>query len=182
MEEYETSYGHICKRELGLVMFPGHWNITQAITLCKNVRGEINVIKDANNNAQVLELADKSNICRGNTFNFNSVTAKLFTIFELKQCLTIMVKCLILENPLAWTGWWDQPQEGEMVSIPTSEPLSEQLFAPWNSGQPNGKRMENCVSLFRNGNWRDSPCAQKMCVACQIPTTPIFALKGNYGL
>ena len=65
MEEYETSYEHICKHELGLVMFPGHWNITQAITLCKNVKGEINVIKDANNSAQIRELLLKSDICRG---------------------------------------------------------------------------------------------------------------------
>ena len=71
MTEYEASYDQICKQNLGLVMFPGHWNITQAITLCKNVRGEINVIKNAKNNAQVKELADKSNICgsqwQGNT-------------------------------------------------------------------------------------------------------------------
>ena len=70
MEEYEASYEEICKHDLGLVMFPGYWNITQAITLCKNVRGEINVINDANNNAQVIELANKSDICgEGNTFN-----------------------------------------------------------------------------------------------------------------
>ena len=63
MEEYEASYDQICNPALGLVMFPGYWNITQAITLCKNVRGEINVIKNAKNNAQVKELADKSDIC-----------------------------------------------------------------------------------------------------------------------
>ena len=77
MEEYDASYDQICKHELGLVMFPGHWNITQGITLCKNVRGEINVIKDANNNEQLRGLGDKSNICKGgqgNTFNFNSQT------------------------------------------------------------------------------------------------------------
>ena len=73
MEAYEASYEEICKHDLGLVMFPGYWNITQAITLCKNVRGEINVINDANNNAQVIELANKSDICgeEGNTFNQN---------------------------------------------------------------------------------------------------------------
>ena len=79
MAEYKASYDQICKHELGLVMFPGHWNIKQATTLCKTVRGEINVIKDANNNQQVRELGDKSNICKGgqgqgNTFNFNSLT------------------------------------------------------------------------------------------------------------
>ena len=65
MAEYEASYDQICKHDLGLVMFPGHWNITQAITLCKNVKGEINVIKDANNNAQIREFLLKNDICKG---------------------------------------------------------------------------------------------------------------------
>ena len=86
MAEYETSYDKICKQDLGLVMFPGHWNITQAITLCKNVRGEINVIKDAKNNKQVKELAEKSDICKrgpseGNTINYYSCYI-LITIYN----------------------------------------------------------------------------------------------------
>ena len=65
MEEYETDYETICKPlALGLVMFPGHWNITQATNLCKNVRGEINVIRDAKNNEEMLSLMNKSDICR----------------------------------------------------------------------------------------------------------------------
>lgn len=64
MAEYEASYDEICNNDLGLVMFPGHWNITQATTLCKNVKGEINVIKNANNTAQMKELVDKSDVCR----------------------------------------------------------------------------------------------------------------------
>ena len=64
MEEYETSYENICKPSaLGLIMFPGYWNITQAITLCQNVRGEMNVIKDKKNNMEIVELAKKSQIC-----------------------------------------------------------------------------------------------------------------------
>ena len=90
MDEYETTYENICKiSELGLVMFPGHWNITQGITLCKHVRGEINVIKDANNSVQMIELMNKSDICRGDMQNpcnsFNSLTEKLITVSELKQ-------------------------------------------------------------------------------------------------
>ena len=70
MEEYETSYDSVCKPSaLGLVMFPGHWNITQAITLCQNVRGEMNVIKDANNNIEIIELAKKSDICNEGEMN-----------------------------------------------------------------------------------------------------------------
>ena len=80
MEEYEASYDQICKQEQGLVMIPGYWNITQAIALCKNVRGEINVIKDAKSNEKVRELGNKSNICKaegGNTFNVKLLSENL---------------------------------------------------------------------------------------------------------
>ena len=64
MDEYEADYEDICKPSaLGLVLVPGNWNISVATNLCKNFRGEINVIKNAKNNAQVKELADKSDIC-----------------------------------------------------------------------------------------------------------------------
>ena len=98
---------------------------------------------------------------------------KISNLFYLKY---------ILDFATAWTGWWDQPHEGEMVSITSSEPLSKQLFSPWNPGQPNGGRIENCAHLKSNGHWNDWPCAFTLCVACQIPTTPIFVMKGNYNL
>ena len=67
-----------------------------------------------------------------------------------------------------------------MVSIPSSELLSKQLFAPWNSNQPNGGTTENCVGMYRTGQWNDWPCfSYKFCVACQIPTIPVFVMKGN---
>ena len=67
-----------------------------------------------------------------------------------------------------------------MVSIPSSELLEEQLFAPWNPTQPNGGTTENCVGLKSNGRWNDWPCfSHKFCVACQIPTTPFFVMKGK---
>ena len=69
MEEYEANYDQICNQEQSLVMIPGNWNITQTNTLCKNVRGEINVIKDLKNNEKVRELGNKSNICSGNRGN-----------------------------------------------------------------------------------------------------------------
>ena len=93
MAEYEASYDQICKDDLGLVMFPGHWNITQAITLCKNIRGEINVIKDANNNAQVIELANKSDICgEGNTFNQYRQTERFIQV--IFNFLIIILICI----------------------------------------------------------------------------------------
>ena len=67
-----------------------------------------------------------------------------------------------------------------MVSIPSSELLEEQLFAPWNPNQPNGGTTENCVGLHSNGKWNDWPCfTYEFCVACQIPTIPVFVMKGD---
>ena len=98
---------------------------------------------------------------------------KISNLFYLKY---------ILDFATAWTGWWDQPKEGEMVSITSSEPLSQQSFAPWRFGEPNGERIENCVNMQRDGLWNDINCASKMCVACQIPTTPIFLMRGKVKL
>ena len=87
----------------------------------------------------------------------------------------------------AWTGWWDEPKEGEMMSVTSSEPLSQQSFAPWNPGEPNGDIMENCGVLMNSGAWNDIDCAGsgvngKSCVACQIQTTPVFVMRGKYNI
>ena len=82
-----------------------------------------------------------------------------------------------------WTGWWDEPKEGEWTSITASKLLSNQLFLPWLPGQPNGLKLENCGSLHIAGNkgiWIDTRCATKhLCVACQILSKPVFVLRGK---
>ena len=61
MEELDINYSDICKPEaLGLQLIPGHWNITVALKLCKNFRGEINVITDKNNQEMVTNLVNRS--------------------------------------------------------------------------------------------------------------------------
>ena len=66
MEQYETEYKEICKPSaLGLVLIPGGWNITIAKKLCKNFRGNMNVITDAKNNEDVIDLMKKSELCSG---------------------------------------------------------------------------------------------------------------------
>ena len=103
-----------------------------------------------------------------------------FTVYLLKV-FNCDFLCLSSTLELAWTGWWDEPKEGEFVSIPSSEPLSEYWMpAPWWPNQPNGERFENCIYLTQNGEWRDWPCGWKLCAACQISTSLIFALKGAY--
>ena len=86
---------------------------------------------------------------------------------------------LISTLELAWTGWWDEEKEGEIVSIPSSQPLSKQPFAPWYNGEPNGDIFQNCVALGKDGQWYDVSCADKFCDACQIQTVPTFVMKGR---
>ena len=65
-----------------------------------------------------------------------------------------------------------------MTSIVSSEPLN-QSFAPWANGEPNGNTMENCGYLSGQwGDWNDVDCSNRYCVACQIPVTPVFVLRG----
>ena len=80
-----------------------------------------------------------------------------------------------------WTGWWDEPEEGEWTSVTTSNLLSQQKFKPWFPGEPNGLTVESCGSLHITGNkgiWLDSICDNKYCVACQISSAPVFVLRG----
>ncbi len=63
MEELDIIYADICKPEaLGLQLIPGYWNITVARKLCNNLKGEINLITDKNNQEIVLKLMNKSNM------------------------------------------------------------------------------------------------------------------------
>ena len=84
-----------------------------------------------------------------------------------------------------WTGWWDEQKEGEWVSVlDSSKVLKNQSFKPYKLGEPNGLTMENCGRLRINRNvavWEDVNCeatSERSCVACQIPLTPVFVLRG----
>ena len=84
-----------------------------------------------------------------------------------------------------WTGWWDEQKEGEWVSVlDSSKVLKNQSFKPYKIGEPNGLTMENCGRLRINRNvavWEDVNCeapSERSCVACQIPLTPVFVLRG----
>ena len=78
-----------------------------------------------------------------------------------------------------WTGWWDEPNEGEIVPIPLSQSSSKLPFAPWHFGQPNGDKFENCVTQAKDGQWYDNSCSFKMCAACQIQSAPTFVMRGK---
>ena len=98
-------------------------------------------------------------------------------MFSIKNIFHIF----LIDDRTAWTGWWDEAKEGEIVPISVTEPLSIQSFAPWRHGQPDGSIYENCVALGKDGQWSDHFCHSKACVACQIPTTPTFVMRGKTG-
>ena len=75
--------------------------------------------------------------------------------------------------------------EGNWTSVPYSDPLKNESYAPWASGEPNGDTIENCATLHLThiGNstlplWNDIDCKRKYCTVCSIPTVPIFIIRG----
>ena len=162
MLEYEAEYTEICNPPiLGLVLIPGHWNISYAQTLCKSIGGDMNVIKDEANHELVGQLALHDSCKQRPDQDFGRV----------------------------WNGWWDEQEEGVFSSIiDFDEKLENQHFSPWRGGEPNGNTLENCgvVLKSRSGkpenSWIDVSCYDYMeqsCAACQVPKMPIFILKGK---
>ena len=79
-----------------------------------------------------------------------------------------------------WTGWWDEDIEGHMKSITSGKSLANQQCTPWEIGEPNGDVMENCAIMYEgSAKWNDIDCSSEHCIACQVPSTPIFVLRGN---
>ena len=158
MVNYNTDYQKICKpSELGLVLVPGFWTVYEGSEICKNLRGNMNVISNKKNNDEIADLMKNSEMCLKGADGFGGI----------------------------WTGWWDEITEGKWISVPYSEPLNSKSFAPWQPGEPNGYTIENCASLhFRKNKdiivpeWNDIDCNRKFCVACLVKTLPVFNLRG----
>ena len=162
MLEYDTDYSKICNPPtLGLVLIPGLWNISYARTLCKNIGGDMNVIRDEANHNLVGQLALHDSCKQRPGHDYGRV----------------------------WNGWSDELEEGVFSSVTNfNEKLKHQNFSPWRGGEPNGNTLENCgvVLKSRSGppenSWIDVSCYDYMtqaCTACQVPRMPMFILKGN---
>ena len=67
-----------------------------------------------------------------------------------------------------------------MKSITSGKSLANQQCTPWEIGEPNGDVMENCAIMYEgSAKWNDIDCSSEHCIACQVPSTPIFVLRGN---
>ena len=133
MVEYEATYDKICGgQELGQVIFPGLQNYTTALTLCKNVRGNLFQIESVAQQQKAVDLLTNSSICSKNpNETWNTGT---------------------------WIGWSDDDQEGNWVSaLNSSVSLGKEQFQPWGPGQPNGETKENCLTLVVNGRYTLQP-------------------------
>ena len=133
MVEYEATYDKICGgQELGHVIFPGLQNYTNALTLCKNVRGNLFQIESVAQQQKAVDLLTNSSICSKNP---NSTW-----------------------NAGTWIGWSDDDQEGNWISaFNSSVSLGEEHFQSWRPGEPNGETKENCLALGANGKYTLQP-------------------------
>ena len=160
MSEYDAKYSAICNPPtLGLVLIPGRWNISYARTLCRNIGGDMNVIRNKDNNDLVGQLALHESCKQITDSNYGRV----------------------------WNGWWDENTEGVFTSITdTDEKLDDKVFSNWLGGEPNGNTIENCGALLMSRTrpenfWIDVSCYNEIeltCTSCQVPMMPKFILKG----
>ena len=118
-----------------------------------------------------------TNLCMALKGQINVISTKTNND-QIKSLMESSKKC-----GSVWTGWWDEDIEGHMKSITSGNSLTNQQFAPWEIGEPNGDVMENCGILNQHSaEWNDIDCSSEYCVACQIPSTPIFVLRGKESL
>ena len=83
-----------------------------------------------------------------------------------------------LGNEIVWNGWWDENKEGKMVAI-DADTNSVNDYELWASGEPNGGTLENCGAVGQHWKWYDISCHFELCVACQVPSIPVFLLRGT---
>ena len=69
--------------------------------------------------------------------------------------------------------------EGNFLSIGIKARLRESDFQPWNFGEPNGKTLETCVSIWADkDNWNDLSCKDRVPYFCEVESVPYFTLRG----
>ncbi len=79
-----------------------------------------------------------------------------------------------------WTGWWDEPSEGDYADASGERRLVDGDFRPWFLGQPNGNDEENCgVNWIHRDAWNDEQCSKEYCGFCRLEEAPVLALRGG---
>ena len=71
-----------------------------------------------------------------------------------------------------WTPYSDEKEEGRYREVYTGEEISS---FDWESGQPNGDRMENILALVpRINKFRDVSNEADSCVSCTLPHKVVY--------
>ena len=64
------------------------------------------------------------------------------------------------------------------MNVNNGQTLTNDKYSAWGLGEPNGESIENCVAVDSSGYWMDVPCNQKTCSLCELPSTPVYILRG----
>ena len=55
-------------------------------------------------------------------------------------------------------------------------------FIKWGLNQPNGKKLQKCITINKESFYNDRNCASEQCYFCQIPTKNIYTMRGKISL
>ena len=71
-----------------------------------------------------------------------------------------------------WTPYSDESEEGHYRDVNSGNEISD---FDWETGQPNGGRVENIVALVtRNNKFRDLNKEHNLCVSCTVPHKVVY--------
>ena len=95
-------------------------------------------------------------------------------LIELGSLLNQSSKC---SNQASWNAFVGLKKINKTSVVNIDGQISS--FVKWQKTQPNGKEIEKCVKVWKDGFEYDTPCYHKYCFACQIKAKIRFTLRGN---
>ena len=156
MESRNVSVDKVCSQPR-----PKHVGIFNTMTfqelthLCDTFKGTVSVIKDDATKAELDSHASHyKEYCHGD----------------------------IYKSPKYWTGWTDENNENVFYDPNTGETFDEAASlsaSPWELGEPNGERLENCASAnLITGKWVDQRCSHRNCGFCYADISTEMRIRG----
>ena len=120
--------------------------------------------RDWVNSVRVCKLL-KGNIAVGRTEAYRTEMLSLLRNKTVEQC-----------HDRIYTGYIDLITEGFWEDAVTGEEIN---FDKWAFGEPNGREVENCLSVWRYGKYNDDDCTQGFCTICDFENIPQMVLRGS---
>ncbi|XP_067400739.1 macrophage mannose receptor 1-like [Emydura macquarii macquarii] len=91
-----------------------------------------------------------------------SLGALLLQVTSLAEQAYIMAS---MKAPSSWMGLTDQTLEGAWTWVNGTRPAANASY--WQTGEPNGRRRENCALAKQDGHWYDVPCTEQHHWMCE---------------